>query len=232
MLIKQKEWLFLDLGSALLNEDQYLLQRDIILYRLLINEGLVIETQVYQQAIAAIKHNLAQSVARAVLAHFIPDPAIQARLHERYKEHLRPRQKAFRQLYPDALDVLQRLNQTIRLGIIADQERWVAQALTDRWGIASYFEVIALSQVVGFKKPDLRLYKLALSQAGVEPQAAIMLGDRPDKDIAPANRLGITIIRLRRGMDFKDSPPRNQAEVADYEITSLAELLEVRDFYG
>ena len=224
LLIEQKRWLFLDVGSTLLNEDLYLRQRDESLYRLIRDEGIIVAPQSYWSVVASIKQGLPNSVARAILAHFVPKRSVQEMLYQRYKELLRPSAKRLRHLYPDVLEVLAALSNRIQLGIIADQEVWVAKALEDHWQIASYFEVIVLSGIVGLKKPDLQLFELGLSQAGAKAEEAIMVGDRPDKDIAPANQLGMTTVRIRRGLDFNDSPPRTQDEIADFEITALAKL--------
>lgn len=227
LLIEQKKWIFLDIGSTLVNEDQYLRERDTVLYQLITDYGVEITLQDYQQVVNTIKHDLPKSVAYAILARFISDSLLREQIYQCYKDRLRPHQKKYRQLYPDVFDVLPTLANHIQLGIIADQEAWVGEALANLWHISSFFDVIVLSKIVGFSKPDSRLFALALSRANVQPDDAIMLGDRPDKDIAPANQIGMTSVRIRRGMDFKNSPPRHPAEVADYEISELVEISQL-----
>ena len=61
------------------------------------------------------------------------------------------------------------------------------------------------------------------------------VGDRPDNDVAPAKRLGLTTVRLRRG-PHADQAPRTDAERADVEARNLAEaaqhLVAWRDSLG
>lgn len=128
-------------------------------------------------------------------------------------------------LFPNAKRALEKLRQRYRLGIIANQEPGTAQRLRS-FGIDGYFDVIATSAEAGVAKPDPRIFLLALERAGCAPEEAVMIGDRLDNDIAPANRLGMKTVRILQGFG-QFAPIRNADENADYTVSDLDELYEI-----
>ncbi len=104
---------------------------------------------------------------------------------------------------PGAVEVVRDLAAVYRLGIIANQPSCGREAVL---GILDCFEVIALSDEEGVAKPDPALFRIALDRAGVLPEEAVMIGDRPDNDIAPASSLGMRTILVA-------PPRRNRAFV-------------------
>src|SRR5690606_18834674 len=111
------------------------------------------------------------------------------------------------------------------------------------------FEVLGVSDEVGFEKPDARLFQWAPEQANVEPGQALMIGDRVDNDIRPAKALGIQTRWLRLGhegrgwqpkdefeqcyawsvgeVNFSEREPRTPDEQPDLTATTPAELVEL-----
>jgi putative hydrolase of the HAD superfamily len=227
LLIDSRQWLFFDLGSTLIDEDEYLRRRDDLLYELIVAVDHELDESTYRCVLAENKSSLSQSVAKSVIERFVPDVEKWEELHRLYKQQLAPYAMSSRKLYADVFDALPRLAEQHHLGIIADQEVWVRRALEEIWRIAGYFRVIVLSDEIGMAKPDKRMFEQALLQAKCFPEQAMMVGDRPDKDIAPANSLGMVSIRMLRGMDFKTSPPRNELEVANFEIIDLEQLISL-----
>lgn len=64
---------------------------------------------------------------------------------------------------------------------------------------------------------------LALKRAECSPQNAIMVGDRLDNDIAPANILGMKTIWIKQGFG-RYFTPQTEMEKADYTVDNLNEL--------
>jgi len=227
-LIDQKQWLFLDLGSTLINEDVYLKKRDDVLFGLIREMDPEVVEDVYRERIKEIKLELPYSVSKEVLEIFVGDQKKRDELHREYKKLLKPIAIESRILYDDVKIILPRLEDRIHLGVIADQEARIITALDSIWKIQGFFDVMVISGVDSLYKPDAQMYQLALERASVKAGDAIMMGDRPDKDIAPANLLGMTTVRIRRGMDFCDSPARTGEETADFEVSDLQELLTLK----
>ncbi len=86
--------------------------------------------------------------------------------------------------------VLERLARTQRLGVVSNFTGNLARCL-EELGLGACFEVVADSGVVGWSKPDERLFRHALDAIGVEPARVWMVGDNPQSDIAPALHLGM-----------------------------------------
>ena len=128
--------------------------------------------------------------------------------------------------YPDVAPTLAELKRRgHKLGVIANQNYGTKQRLK-KWGLLPFFEMIAASAELGLAKPDPAIFEWALKQAACSPRNAVMVGDRMDNDMAPANRLGIHTIRLKRGLGTYHEP-QSDDEVPEYTVSTLAELLEL-----
>jgi FMN phosphatase YigB (HAD superfamily) len=111
------------------------------------------------------------------------------------------------------IDVLRGFSDTAHLGIIADQPPSVRNTL-DRHGMIDMFRVVVLSATVGYNKPDVSIYTEALLQADCEAEDAVMVGNRYDMDIAPANRLGMGTVFCYLSPDNKGRQPESDEEAA------------------
>ena len=128
--------------------------------------------------------------------------------------------------YPDAAPTLTELKiRGYKLGIIANQLPGTEERLIN-WGLRDYFDVIAASAELGVAKPDPAIFQYALKQAGCAAQNALMVGDRLDNDVAPANRLGMHSVRILRGIGAYYAPG-SADELPEYTIRTLAELFNI-----
>lgn len=112
-----------------------------------------------------------------------------------------------------------------RLGIVsnaADDDD--VQTLVDNAGIRGYFDFILTSAVVGFRKPNPKIFEQALGFWNAKPEQAVMVGDTVSADIAGANRMGIASVWIRRRGDV----PENRSDAVRYPpgavIDALSEL--------
>lgn len=125
-------------------------------------------------------------------------------------------------LQPDVRPALEALEGTYRLGVLANQQRWIRETLS-RDGLTGFFEVWIISEEIGFEKPDARIFKAAVDAADVSARRCAMVGDRLDNDVAPARSAGMRAIWLLRG-EAPDEPTPEQLSGADAAIRSLVEL--------
>lgn len=104
-------------------------------------------------------------------------------------------------LEPGAVEALQAARSLgLRLAICSDVF-WVtaedSRSDWNRFGLDHYFDAFVTSHEVGFTKPHHAMFECALSQLGVDPAEAAMVGDRPERDVAGALALGIRAIWKR-----------------------------------
>ena len=62
------------------------------------------------------------------------------------------------------------------------------------WAAAGCFGAYVTSLDVGFRKPHSTMFEHALELLGVDAAQAVMVGDSPTKDVAPAMKLGLRAV--------------------------------------
>ncbi|HFI0631647.1 TPA: HAD family hydrolase [Streptococcus suis] len=202
------EWIFFDLGSTLLDEE--------VAYRFYIDkcvkklQSLDIEVSAdsYKKKMVEYAHKLLDPI-RETWDYFTPTESRPLWTNEGVS------------LYPETIEVLEKLSQNYRLGIIANQSSSIREQLK-AWGISSYFQLIILSEEVGLSKPDSTIFKLALQKANISADRVVYVGDRYDNDIQPAKSLGMHTVRILTSFG-KYASENNQLK-SDWVISSLQEL--------
>ncbi len=61
-------------------------------------------------------------------------------------------------------------------------------------GIADFFDVVVVSDEIGWRKPHKQIFQAALNKLQVQPQNAIFIGDNPTEDIQGAKEVGLETI--------------------------------------
>jgi putative hydrolase of the HAD superfamily len=100
-------------------------------------------------------------------------------------------------LFDDVLHCLDALG-GYRLGVISNGQSVQQRAKLARLGIADRFAHVTVSQDCGAAKPDSRIFRHVCERCGIEPAAAVYVGDRYDVDAEGARRAGLTGIWLDR----------------------------------
>ncbi len=113
-------------------------------------------------------------------------PKLAERLEMRHREH-----NLWSRVRPGTAEALQELrDRGYRLAVISNADGRV-EALLQSVGLAQYFDFILDSTVVGVEKPDPRIFRLGCERAGVEPEAAIYVGDIYEIDVVGARAVGM-----------------------------------------
>lgn len=125
----------------------------------------------------------------------VPDPVLHAALEAMYAV---TQQNWY--LEEDAISTLETLkSRGYRLGLISNtSDDNNVQGIVDRWGLRPFFETIVTSAALGIRKPDVRIFQVALDRFRVQPEAAAMVGDTLDADVLGANQSGIYSIWVTR----------------------------------
>ncbi|MEX0781964.1 MAG: HAD family hydrolase [Dehalococcoidia bacterium] len=115
----------------------------------------------------------------------------------------------------------------LKLGLAANQPARIIADL-DRHGIGRFFGHREVSGVHGYHKPDVRLFLRACEDLSVEPEECIMVGDRIDNDIVPANLLGMATVLFRTGRHIAQQP-RSWTEIPDVAVRDVDALIAALD---
>jgi putative hydrolase of the HAD superfamily len=101
-------------------------------------------------------------------------------------------------LYDDARPALRALRAAgVRTAIVSNWDarlRKIAAGL----GLDDLVEFAVISAECGSRKPDRRIFDLALERAGADPAASLHVGDLYDEDVVGATRAGIRAVLLDR----------------------------------
>lgn len=100
-------------------------------------------------------------------------------------------------IYDGLYNVLFRLNKRYHIGIISDAQWVFANPEISILGLDQFFHNIVLSSKFGFKKPDVRLFMIAMDNAGSKPDNSVYIGDNPNKDLVGAKKAGMRCILFR-----------------------------------
>ena len=69
----------------------------------------------------------------------------------------------------------------------------------ERTGLLADIPALVTPEDAGAWKPDPAMFLHALDALGVAPSEAMMIGDDYEKDIVPAEKLGLQVFWIRRG---------------------------------
>jgi len=130
----------------------------------------------------------------------------------------------FLEPYPHVVDVLFELKRRgIRLAIVSDAPRLKAWIRLVSMRINHLFDVVVTFDDTKEMKPSTKPFKVAFDKLKLKPSECLMVGDRPERDIKGAKKLGMLTCFAKYGN------PKAKSSSADYEINDIKELLEIVD---
>ena len=128
----------------------------------------------------------------------------------------------FLEPYPYVSEVMFELKKRgIKLAIVSDAPRLKAWIRLVAMKINHLFDVVVTFDDSKVMKPSEKPFKIAFKQLRVKPQECLMVGDRPERDIKGAKKLGMITCFAKYGN------PKVKDSGADYEINDIKELLEI-----
>ncbi len=128
---------------------------------------------------------------------------------------------AYLKPYPGVIPTLIELKKRYKLGIISNGLAVKQCEKLVHMNIHNFFDYIIISELVGYEKPSVEIFKHALRVANVKPSEAIMVGNNPYEDIEPAKKLGMITIRIKLGK-YKELESN-----ADFEIEDFSDILKI-----
>ena len=107
------------------------------------------------------------------------------------------------QVRPHTREVLLRLGEKYRLGVISNADGKIADVL-ERCGIADCFESITDSGIVGKEKPHLAIFEAALRSVGVSASESLYTGDIYSVDYLGATNSGMQCVLFDVSGAYRD----------------------------
>jgi len=208
---------FLDVGGPVYDDENFVAAVLLALDELRTEQGAPpVERAAFRTVYDRIRAQQGGSLRRALATELLGDPGLRDALHERTRAHWRHPAGT---LAPDVLPFLAELRGRVVVGVLANQEATVVDALT-RDGVAEHVDVWGVSAIVGYEKPSPELFTWCLQQAGAQPAQAVHIGNRLDTDVRPAAALGLGTVWVLRG-EAPDHPTPEQLAEPDLTVATL-----------
>jgi putative hydrolase of the HAD superfamily len=113
--------------------------------------------------------------------------------------------------YPGAIDALRTLRSFVPVALVTDGDPGIQQGKIAALGLDDAFDAIVCSDELGreLRKPHPAPFRVAVEALGLDARDCVMIGDRPDKDVAGARAAGLYgTVRVRTG-EYRDAPSRD-----------------------
>jgi putative hydrolase of the HAD superfamily len=99
------------------------------------------------------------------------------------------------ELNPCAKRTLVRLSKSYKLGLVSNfTYAPVIYAALRKLGINRFFRAVLVSEDVGWRKPDKKIFQEALRRLGVKAEETVCVGDSPLEDVGGAAAAGMRTV--------------------------------------
>ncbi len=139
----------------------------------------------------------------------------------------------------EAIPILKSLNSHKILGLISnfDHPPHIRQVISE-YGLNSLFKTIVISGDVGFKKPDPRIFSIALEETRLAPGEVVYIGDT-EEDVEGAKAAAIRPILIQRdgnptdisAIDYSVNDNTNKLMNNSKDISVITKLSEVANMF-
>ena len=222
-------WLFIDIGGPILDDGPLFDYLTAALRGVLAAQGHPVSGEAYQQAMKSGWQEGASSTLDYIIRHFVTTEEAYIQAKKAYWDVFNGLSwSEYRDLQPlrtRVPEALEALAGPYRLATLSNNVVRVRDLLGE-YGIDQYFTAWGISEEVGYAKPDRRLFDHVLAQARCQPAEALMVGDRLDNDILPAQQLGLRTALIALKHNFGAAPVHVRDVRPDIRVASLAELAE------
>ncbi len=106
-----------------------------------------------------------------------------------------------------------------KIGILSNSAMHgdIYKNIYDYYGLSQYIDDYVFSYDINFRKPDKNIFLYACERLSVNPENCIMVGDKIDKDIIGAKKVGMRTIWYNYDGKFSSNEP-------DWEISHFREM--------
>ncbi|MFC8525649.1 HAD family hydrolase [Nocardia sp. NPDC057227] len=134
-------------------------------------------------------------------------------------------------LYADVRPALTTLRERgIWVGVVGNQTTRAGGLLR---GLELPCDFVATSDDWGIQKPDTAFFEKVVEVSGFLASEIVYVGDRIDNDITPAAEVGMRTAYIQRGpWGWIHRGRKDVADLSDWRITSLSELVDIVQIHG
>ncbi|MHA1649231.1 MAG: TIGR02253 family HAD-type hydrolase [Candidatus Helarchaeota archaeon] len=115
----------------------------------------------------------------------------------------------------------------VKICILSDGDAIKQYEKILRLRLQDFLDDIIITEEVGIRKPNPKLFELPLKRAKVQPNEAIYIGDNYERDIVPCIKIGIKTVLIHRGGKYDQSNMKKRSPPPDYEIYNLNDLVSI-----
>lgn len=110
-------------------------------------------------------------------------------------------------LIPGTKEMLGALKKEYRLGLLSNfTHAPAARKIIDQVGVSPFFDVVLISDELGYRKPHALVFHRLIEKLGVEKNQILYVGDDPEPDIAGAQQAGLQPVWTTYVRDQNISP--------------------------
>ncbi len=125
------------------------------------------------------------------------------------------------EVFQGVYEVLASLLEKYELALISDAQWVFTEPEMAMLGLTPFFKFRILSSRFGFKKPDVRLFDMAMKKLMIKAEESVYIGDNPPKDLVGAKKAGMTFILFKS--EFR---PYNDFQ-PDRQFNDYSDLLKI-----
>jgi putative hydrolase of the HAD superfamily len=130
-----------------------------------------------------------------------------------------------RRAVPGGRELLESLREDVTIGIITNGFRDLQEEKIAICRLSPLIDTLVISEEIGYKKPDRRIFEAAFMKANVEPEESVYVGDSWNIDILPAAAYGMHAVWLNR-YEQPCPDPSLVREITSYAGLDLRDLLD------
>lgn len=129
-------------------------------------------------------------------------------------------------LYDGAIELLKAIRaEGRRVWLLSNAQRIFTMYELRSLGLEEYFDGIYLSSDYGCKKPDRRFFEILLTERGIRPESAVMIGNDGVCDIAGARALGLSTVYIRSNISPIEPLPEADFVLETMDLHRLRKIL-------
>jgi HAD superfamily hydrolase (TIGR01549 family) len=123
----------------------------------------------------------------------------------------------------DVRKLLEELYGKFKLGVISNSMSQVSKNFLEQNNLTKYFDAIAISGALGFRKPNPKIFNYVLEELSAEPNEVIHVGDSFEEDVIGAKNVGMKAVWICR----EKSVSINSVTQPDYIVNSITDAFNL-----